>query len=60
TARSLLPCPMLKLTALSPANYISEVLESVDGNRKKAAERLGIHRNTLLSKTIELGLNANK
>ena len=41
-------------------NYISEVLESVDGNRKKAAERLGIHRNTLLSKTIELGLNTNK
>jgi transcriptional regulator with PAS, ATPase and Fis domain len=41
-------------------NYISEVLESVDGNRKKAAERLGIHRNTLLSKTLELGLNANK
>jgi transcriptional regulator with PAS, ATPase and Fis domain len=41
-------------------NYISEVLESVDGNRKNAADRLGIHRNTLLSKTIELGLNTNK
>ena len=41
-------------------NYISEVLESVNGNRKKAAEQLGIHRNTLLSKTLELGLNANK
>ena len=41
-------------------NYISEVLESVDGNRKKASERLGIHRNTLLSKTVELGLNSNK
>jgi len=41
-------------------NYISEVLKSVDGNRKKAAEQLGIHRNTLLSKTLELGLNANK
>ena len=40
--------------------YIAEVLEMVDGNRKKAAERLGIHRNTLLSKTIELGLNTNK
>ena len=41
-------------------NYISEVLKSVDGNRKKAAEQLGIHRNTLLSKTLELGLNTNK
>jgi transcriptional regulator with PAS, ATPase and Fis domain len=41
-------------------NYISEILESVDGNKKKAAERLGIHRNTLFSKTIEFGLNTNK
>ena len=40
--------------------YISEVLESVNGHRKKAAERLGIHRNTLLSKTAELGLTADK
>ncbi len=30
--------------------YIGEVLESVGGNRKKAAEKLGIHRNTLLGK----------
>ena len=30
--------------------YIGEVLEEVGGNRKKAAERLGIHRNTLLGK----------
>jgi len=37
--------------------YISEVLESVGGNRKKVAELLGIHRNTLLAKTNELGLN---
>ncbi|UCD90350.1 MAG: sigma-54-dependent Fis family transcriptional regulator, partial [Desulfobacterales bacterium] len=37
--------------------YISQTFESVSGNRKKAAERLGIHRNTLLSKTNELGLN---
>jgi DNA-binding NtrC family response regulator len=41
-------------------NYISEILESLGGNRKKAAERLGIHRNTLLSKTVEFGLNTNK
>jgi DNA-binding NtrC family response regulator len=31
--------------------YIQEVLDTVDGNRKKAAEILGIHRNTLLAKT---------
>ena len=36
--------------------YIAEILELVDGNRKKAAEMLGIHRNTLLAKTHELGL----
>ena len=30
--------------------YIGEVLEAVGGNRKKAAEKLGIHRNTLLGK----------
>ncbi|MBW1798806.1 MAG: sigma-54-dependent Fis family transcriptional regulator, partial [Deltaproteobacteria bacterium] len=33
--------------------HISEILESVDGNRKKAAEILGIHRNTLLGKLNE-------
>ena len=37
--------------------YLSEVLENFNGNRKKAAQLLGIHRNTLLSKTNELGLN---
>ena len=36
--------------------YIAEVLEFVDGNRKRAAEMLGIHRNTLLGKINELGL----
>lgn len=30
--------------------YISDVLETVGGNRKMAAERLGVHRNTILSK----------
>ena len=33
--------------------YVCEVLESVNGNRKKAAEILEIHRNTLLSKLNE-------
>ena len=37
---------------------ISEVLEIVDGSRKKAADILGIHRNTLLAKMNELGLKA--
>ena len=36
--------------------YIGEVLEVVDGNRKRAAQMLGIHRNTLLAKINELGL----
>ncbi len=31
--------------------YIAEVLEDVGGNKTKAAEKLGIHRNTLLAKT---------
>ncbi|MEJ2726099.1 MAG: sigma-54 dependent transcriptional regulator [Deltaproteobacteria bacterium] len=31
--------------------YIHEVLESVEGNKKRAASILGIHRNTLLAKT---------
>jgi len=30
--------------------YVAEVLEIVDGKKKLAAERLGIHRNTLLAK----------
>jgi DNA-binding NtrC family response regulator len=36
--------------------YIQEVLESVEGNKKKAASILGIHRNTLLAKTSSPGL----
>jgi len=39
--------------------YISETLESVSWNRKKTADKLGIHRNTLLAKINELGLNVN-
>ena len=37
--------------------YIAETLESVGGSKKKAAELLGVHRNTLLAKTNEFGLN---
>lgn len=36
--------------------YIGDVLDLVDGNRKRAAEMLGIHRNTLLTKINELGI----
>ncbi|HJX32556.1 MAG TPA: sigma-54 dependent transcriptional regulator [Thermodesulfobacteriota bacterium] len=38
--------------------YIAEVLETVGGNKSKAAEKLGIHRNTLLSKTNEPDSNS--
>ena len=36
--------------------YIVEILENVNGSRKRAAKKLGIHRNTLLAKTNEFGL----
>jgi DNA-binding NtrC family response regulator len=36
--------------------YIEGVLGAVKGNKTKAARRLGIHRNTLLIKTKELGI----
>lgn len=36
--------------------YIQSVMEAANGNKTEAARRLGIHRNTLLSKTKELGL----
>jgi DNA-binding NtrC family response regulator len=38
--------------------YISEVLEGSKGSRKKAAEALGIHRNTLLMKMNDLDIQA--
>ncbi|MBW1783050.1 MAG: hypothetical protein JRL30_20195 [Deltaproteobacteria bacterium] len=38
--------------------YVSEVLEGVEGSRKRAAEALGIHRNTLLMKMNELGIQS--
>jgi DNA-binding NtrC family response regulator len=38
--------------------YISEVLDSVGGSRKRAASVLDIHRNTLLSKMTELGIKS--
>ena len=52
--------PLKEAVSMFEKKYISEVLESVDGNRTKASVKLGIHRNTLLSKTNEFGLNLNK
>jgi two-component system response regulator AtoC len=39
--------------------YIAGVLESVEGNRQKAADVLGIHRNTLLAKISGHGQREN-
>lgn len=39
--------------------YIAEALENAEGNRQKAAEVLGIHRNTLLAKMNESGRKNN-
>jgi two-component system response regulator AtoC len=36
--------------------FITEVLDSVNGSRTKAAERLQVHRNTLLAKMHSLGI----
>jgi DNA-binding NtrC family response regulator len=47
--------PLKEAVSVFEKNYISEILERVDGNRTKAAKILGIHRNTLLSKTNGFG-----
>jgi DNA-binding NtrC family response regulator len=56
TKRQIEDLPLKEAVQAFERQYISEVLEVVDGNRKKAAETLGIHRNTLLAKINELGL----
>lgn len=48
--------PLKKAVNQFEKQYITEALHYSDGNRKKAAEKLGIHRNTLLSKMNDLGL----
>ncbi len=45
--------PLKEAVSVFEKNYISDVLERVDGNRTKAAKILGIHRNTLLTKTTD-------
>jgi DNA-binding NtrC family response regulator len=51
--RKIKDMPLKEVVNLFERQYIREVLESVGGNRKKATERLGIHRNTLLAKLSE-------
>jgi two-component system response regulator AtoC len=45
--------PLKEAVSIFEKKYISDVLEKVDGNRTKAAKILGIHRNTLLTKTTD-------
>ena len=56
TKRQIKDMPLKKAVQTFEKQYIAEVLEVVDGNRKKASEMLGVHRNTLLAKINELGL----
>jgi DNA-binding NtrC family response regulator len=53
--RKIKDMPLKEAVSIFERNYISEVLERVDGNRTKAAKILGIHRNTLLAKTNDFG-----
>jgi DNA-binding NtrC family response regulator len=49
-------CSLKEAVKAFERRYIGSVLDSVNGSRKEAAKRLGIHRNTLLSKIGDLGL----
>lgn len=49
--------PLKEAVNMFEKEYIAEALDAVDGNRRKASHRLGIHRNTLLSKINDLGLD---
>ena len=51
--RTIKDMPLKEAVNLFEKQYINEVLESVGGNRKRAAEQLGIHRNTLLAKLTD-------
>ena len=48
--------PLRQATQAFEKQYIQSVLEAAQGNKTEAARRLGIHRNTLLTKTKELGI----
>ena len=49
--------PLKEAVNMFEKEYITATLDTVDGNRRKASQRLGIHRNTLLSKINDLGLD---
>jgi len=51
--------PLREATQAFEKQYILSVLEAAQGNKTEAARRLGIHRNTLLSKTKELGIGVS-
>ena len=48
--------PLRDATKAFEKQYISAVLEGVNWNQSKAAQALGVHRNTLASKLNDLGL----
>ena len=48
--------PLREATQAFEKQYILSVLDAAQGNKTEAARRLGIHRNTLLTKTKELGI----
>jgi len=51
--------PLRQATQAFEKQYIQSVLEAAKGNKSEAARRLGIHRNTLLTKTKELGIGCS-
>ena len=48
--------PLKEAVKAFEKQYVGSVLESVNGSRAKASKLLGIHRNTLLAKIHELGM----
>jgi DNA-binding NtrC family response regulator len=51
-------CPVSLKDAVNSfeRRYIRQILDQTSGNRKRASEILGVHRNTLLAKIQHLGL----
>jgi DNA-binding NtrC family response regulator len=54
--RALPIVPLKEAVRKFEREYIGQVLENVNGSRKKASAKLGIHRNTLLMKTAKLNI----
>jgi DNA-binding NtrC family response regulator len=48
--------PLKEAVKTFEKQYVAAVLESVNYNRTRAAEILGVHRNTLAAKMNELSL----